>query len=277
MAVAVVTARFVTSKTSGNAWRNKVRDNVHVWGTNFEHARSKIPNEQLLDTPPGLEYVPLSPIESPERDVPRRNKHLHPVCTPSPGVWLDRSDPSNSPDSDTNAAAPRHKRNHSQVASSPPQPRATRFMSPQQGGCGQTQHTASPYCTQRCLLGLRLAGLLDDACSNVSDHREEQPSDKQLVTTVEMVHILREQLDKDVDHFCEPFGSCGASGAPSKFRCDSYGYTFIAEGTTSRLWSTVSREAQLYQILHTVQGYTVQGYTVQGYTVQGSAVRFSLG
>ncbi|TKA23378.1 hypothetical protein B0A54_17997 [Friedmanniomyces endolithicus] len=87
-----------------------------------------------------------------------------------------------------------------------------------------------------------------------------------------MAHIPREQLVKDVEHFCEPFESCGAYGAPSKLRWDSYGYTFNAKGTASRLWSTVSREAQLYQVLHTVQGYTVQGYTVQGYTVQGSAV-----
>ncbi|KAK0301973.1 hypothetical protein LTR01_009046 [Friedmanniomyces endolithicus] len=88
-----------------------------------------------------------------------------------------------------------------------------------------------------------------------------------------MAHMLREQLVKDVEHFCEPFESCGAYGAPSKLRWDSYGYTFNAKGTALRLWSTVSREAQLYQVFHTVQGYTVQGYTVQGYTVQGSTVQ----
>ena len=72
-----------------------------------------------------------------------------------------------------------------------------------------------------------------------------------------MVHILKQQFDKDVDHHCEPFGSCGASGAPFKLRCIYYGYTFVGKGTTSRLWSTVSSEAQFYQILRSAQGSAV--------------------
>nr|POE96517.1 hypothetical protein CFP56_56567 [Quercus suber] len=72
-----------------------------------------------------------------------------------------------------------------------------------------------------------------------------------------MVNDLKLQLDKDVDHHCEPFGSCGASGAPFKVRCVSHGYTFVGKGTTSRLWSTVSREAQFYQVLRSAQGSAI--------------------
>ncbi|RMZ27813.1 hypothetical protein D0859_08121 [Hortaea werneckii] len=44
-------------------------------------------------------------------------------------------------------------RNHSQVTSSPPQDRARSSASPKQGGRGHAQRMASPFCTQRCLLG----------------------------------------------------------------------------------------------------------------------------
>jgi hypothetical protein len=240
-----------------NAWRNRAKNIVHVWETNFEHARSQIPDEQLYQTPPGSEYVLSSPIESTEENVRRRNTRLHPVCTPSPGVLLDRNDPSDSSDSDLNVAATGHKRNYSQVASSPPQTQVHRSMSSQQGGGYQRKNTASLFCTQRCLLGLQRDRTLDDACPNVSDHRRGQKTDKHLVTASEMVHILKQQLDKDVDHHCEPFGSCGASGAPFKLRCISHGYTFVGKGTTSQLWSTVSREAQFYQILRSAQGSAV--------------------
>jgi hypothetical protein len=72
-----------------NAWRNRAKGMVHVWETNFEHARSQIPDEQLYQTPPGSEYVPSSPIAPPEQGVRRRSTRSHPVCTPSPGVLLD--------------------------------------------------------------------------------------------------------------------------------------------------------------------------------------------
>ncbi|KAI6854049.1 hypothetical protein KC338_g8867 [Hortaea werneckii] len=72
-----------------------------------------------------------------------------------------------------------------------------------------------------------------------------------------MVYNLKQQLDKDVDRHCEPFGERGRTGAPFKLRCESYGYTFVGKGTTSSLWHAVSREALFYQILRSVQGFAV--------------------
>lgn len=74
------------------------------------------------------------------------------------------------------------------------------------------------------------------------------------MTAVEMVHILKQQLDNDVVHHCEPLGDCGATGAPFKLGCESHGYTFIGKGTTSKLWDTVSGERQLYETLRSAQG-----------------------
>ncbi|GAB7336110.1 hypothetical protein MBLNU13_g08906t1 [Cladosporium sp. NU13] len=72
-----------------------------------------------------------------------------------------------------------------------------------------------------------------------------------------MVHNFKQQLDKDVDHHCEPFGECGRTGAPFKLHYEAHGYTFVGKGTTSGLWHTVSREANFYQILGNAQGSVV--------------------
>ncbi|KAI7288808.1 hypothetical protein KC340_g17889 [Hortaea werneckii] len=117
--------------------------------------------------------------------------------------------------------------------------------------------STSAFCTQTCLLGLKHRRPLDNACPNVSDHRRGQKTEEHAVTAVEMVYNLKQQLDKDVDRHCEPFGECGSTGVPFKLRCESYGYTFVGKGTISSLWHAVSREAQFYQILHSAQGFAV--------------------
>jgi hypothetical protein len=66
------------------------------------------------------------------------------------------------------------------------------------------------------------------------------------VTAAEMVHGLEQQLDKDVDRHCKPFGGCGRTGAPFKVRLESHGYTFVGKGTTSSLWHIVLRETLFY-------------------------------
>jgi hypothetical protein len=243
-----------------NAWRNRAKHMVHVWETSFEHTRSQIPDEQLIQTPPGSEYVPSSPIESPEQGGMRRKTRSQLVCTPSPGVLPDQNDTSDSSDSDLKTAGRSHKRNYSQVASSPPQPRIRGAVSSGQAGGHQRQHEPSPFCTQKCLLGLKQGQPLDDDCPNVSNHRRGQKTDKHLVTAAEMVHDLKRQLDKDVDRHCEPFGKCGRTGAPFKVRCVSHGYTFVGKGTTSSLWHIVSREAMFYQILGSAQGSEVPAF-----------------
>lgn len=236
-----------------NAWRNRTKHAVHVWETDFEHMRSQIPDEQLYQTPPGSEYIPSSPIESPEQGVRRRNTRSHPVCTPSTDALPDQNDSSDSSDSDPKAAAPRHKRNISQVASSPPQLGIRGAVASPQAGGKRRKHEPSPFCTQKCLLGLKQGRLLDESCPNVDNHRLGQKTDKHLMTATEVVQILKKQLDKDVDHHCEPFGECGTTGAPFRVRCESHGYTFFGKGTTSRLWSIVSREEKFYEILSSAQ------------------------
>ncbi|KAI7340611.1 hypothetical protein KC315_g594 [Hortaea werneckii] len=203
--------------------------------------------------------VGLDELRIREEKVEQREKELRllPTYAPSPRGDSDHSDHSGPPLSDVNAAARGHKRNHSQVTSSPPQDRARSFASPEQGGQGHAQRTAAPFCTQRCLLGLQKNDVLDDDCPNISCHRQGRETDRHLVSAGEMVRMLKKQLDEDVDDHCEPLGECGASGAPFRLRCKSLGYTIIGKGTTSALWHVVAREAQFYQILRPAQGSAI--------------------
>ncbi|KAI6857979.1 hypothetical protein KC338_g6570 [Hortaea werneckii] len=245
------------SPLRSHAWRNHVKSNAHIWETDFEHVRAQIPDDQLYETPPGSEYVALSPVEPYEGDLPRHNIRLTPASAPSPGARQDHSDHSSSSVSDVSAAACGYKRNHSQVTSSPPKDQARSFASPKQDGRGHAQPTASPFCTQRCLLGLQKNDVLDTDCPNISCHRQGRETDRHLVDAGELVRMLKKQLDEDVDEHCEPLGECGATGAPFRLRCKSLGYTIIGKGTTSTLWNVVAREAQFYQILRSAQGSAI--------------------
>lgn len=199
----------------------------------------------------------LSYIGPCEGGLQRQNTSSRSTCAPSSGDGLNQSDHSDSSDSDTNAATRGHERIHSQIASSPPQHRIRGFASTRQGGRGHAQRTASPFCTQRCLLGLLNNGFLDDNCPNISCHRQGRETDRHLVSAGEMVCILERQLHETVDQHCESLGGCGATGAPFRLRCKSLGYSIIGKGTTSQLWDIVAREAEFYQILRPAQGSAI--------------------
>lgn len=205
-----------------NAWRNSIKNDLHYWETDFKHGRTEIVDEQLHETPQASEYVPSSPIE-----FKNTFRNAIPACTlsvlPQTPVLLDQNDHSDSSDSDPFVAGSGHKRNHSQIASSPPQSCFRRFMSSGQGGGGQTQRTTSPFRTQRCVLSLQQGDLLHNACPKVSDHLMGRQTDKHLVSVCEVVHQTKLQLAENVDYHCEPFGECGGSGAPFQSRCDPHG------------------------------------------------------
>lgn len=69
--------------------------------------------------------------------------------------------------------------------------------------------------------------------------------------------MLKQQLDKDVDHSMTPCGKCGTTGAPFKVRCESHGYTVVGKGTIPALWNRVSREEEIYRILASAQASAV--------------------
>ncbi|EDN08129.1 conserved hypothetical protein [Histoplasma mississippiense (nom. inval.)] len=241
-------------------WCNAARSQLHIWKTSFDFTRSQIPDDELQQTPPGSEYasseympsehLPSSPLQ-PGHRVSTRSQT---TCAPMDNSPL--SDHMDSSDSDSNQAAHGRKRGFSQVMSSPPSQRSSARPVGPRPSSGQSQHTAR-YCTQRCLLGLQQGGKLDHQCPNVSLHRRGQNDDQHCIDARKLVQILNEQLDRDLDHNCTPFGTCGSYGAPFKITCAAYGYTLVGKGTTVGLWKVVSREAEIYRVLQKAQGSAV--------------------
>ncbi|OJD12968.1 hypothetical protein AJ78_06516 [Emergomyces pasteurianus Ep9510] len=245
------------SDTRDQKWRNAARSQLHIWKTSFDFTRSQIPDDELQQTPPGSEYasseympseyLPSSPLQPGHRVSTRSQTTCAPMDTSSLSDHMDSSD------SDSNQAAHGRKRGFSQVMSSPPTQRSSARPAGPRPSSSQSRHTAR-YCTQRCLLGLQQRGELDHQCPNVSLHQQGQNDDRHCINARKLVQLLNEQLDRDLDHNCTPFGTCGSYGAPFKITCSVYGYTLVGKGTTAGLWKVVSREAEIYRVLQKAQG-----------------------
>ncbi|KAK2750179.1 hypothetical protein FQN57_004675 [Myotisia sp. PD_48] len=257
------------SRPRSNQWRYDAKKNLPLWKRNFDHTRSQIPDEELEQPPPGSdyqspeksgsEYLPSSPISHtpPTSRMPTRSKPGG--CAPEKLPELEPTDS----ESDSNQATSSRKRGFSQVSSSPTSPSTSQHQVNQQGTRGgqftrkPPVHTAQ-YCTQACLLGLQRGGKLDDNCPNVSFHRQGQPVNTHLINAEQMVQGLKEQLNIDLDSNITPFSECGSFGAPFKLTYGLYGYTVVGKGTTERLGRrAVSKELDIYRILHSIQGTAV--------------------
>ncbi|KAL4927576.1 uncharacterized protein BDV17DRAFT_282469 [Aspergillus undulatus] len=87
--------------------------------------------------------------------------------------------------------------------------------------------------------------VLDQNCPNTESHRQNNLNQDPLDAST-LVRMIKEQLDKDLDHNLDPLDLCGAYNAPLKVTCATHGYT-----------GQVSREAEFYRHLESVQGERV--------------------
>lgn len=258
------------SRQRDQGWRNSVRSQLHTWKTSFDHTRSQIPNEELKQNPAGSEHsnsepstpehtsseyqMSSSPLESPTAKGRQMTTRSQASCAPDDTISHAQSDSS---DSDSHEAAPGRKRGFSKVTSSPPIQRQPRHTYDGDKRSGRHREHNAQFCTQRCLLSLRQGANLDEHCPNVKLHRHGQHGTRHPITTETLVEMLKRQLDENLDCNCTPFGVCGAYGAPFKLTCTTYGYTVVGKGTSTQRWNTVSREADVYQVLRQVQGSAV--------------------
>ncbi|EEQ30518.1 hypothetical protein McanMca71_000776 [Microsporum canis] len=243
-----------TSQPRDQNWRNQWIEKLDTWETSLDYERSQIPDEELRRTPPGSEYIPSSPVSSPPMAGDRPITRSRASCTPQSLTGLTDSD--SGPNSDSEQPTPGRKRNLSELTASPPNRRQSRQREDGRSQGNHRQHTEA-FCTQKCLLGLHRGGNLDEGCPNVESHRSRNGSDKHPIDAEHLVGLINQQLDKDLDQNCTPFGKCGSYGAPFKITCHQYGYTVVGKGTTSRRWGEVQREAVVYRFLHRAQGSAV--------------------
>lgn len=291
------------SRVCDQEWRNEARARLPGWKTSFDYTRSQIPEAELrqhpVDSehsnssnctssepshpsrpfePSTSEYQPSSsPVESPTAKGSQVQTQSRSGCGLNSTIHRDDS-PDSIPDFGGPTQQNQRECGYSQVTSSPPVQRASRPENSQHVSGSRYQQHSAQFCTQQCLLGLQQGGQLDNSCPNVMLHRQGADDSRHCIDSAILVQQLKQQLDGNIDHNFTPMRGCGASGAPFKLTCAAYGYTMVGKGTTSWLWSQVSREAEVYGVLQQAQGSAVPGAInlANIYFLLGAGERFGI-
>ncbi|QQK45658.1 Protein kinase-like domain [Penicillium digitatum] len=260
------------SQPRNQEWRNEYCRDLKVWTTQFDGLHETICSRELHQNPHSDDtncVSPISPATSPEflessSPVGSPRAPARRVATISqggcaPSDLRDLTESLDSLGSDSDYAVSRRKRGFSQVEVSPSQrpSRQNERQNEQDIQKDLSQRQRAQFCTQRCLLGLKNGGPLDDSCPNVHIHQQSGDGVQHPINAAKLVSCLKQQMDEIIDR-CIPFGTIGSYSAPFKLTCSLYGYTVVGKGTSSYLWQQlVSREAEIYQILLKAQGSAV--------------------
>lgn len=107
-----------------------------------------------------------------------------------------------------------------------------------------------PYCSQKCILALKIGGSLDPSCPNFKDHR------KRKIPTRGFHSLIRHQLatNRGITADCCPLYKQGSTGALFKVRLSSHGFTMVAKGMTSQDLQILEHERHIYDVLRDIQG-----------------------
>ncbi|KMP10215.1 hypothetical protein CIRG_09896 [Coccidioides immitis RMSCC 2394] len=110
-----------------------------------------------------------------------------------------------------------------------------------------------PYCSQKCLLGLRDGGSLDTSCPNFEDHSGKP------IPSHNFPSLIQQQLaiDRGENADCLPLYKSGSYGALFKVRLSSHGFTLVAKGARYDNRGALLHEQQVYRKLRTIQGHYV--------------------
>ncbi|ATY66590.1 hypothetical protein A9K55_001137 [Cordyceps militaris] len=171
----------------------------------------------------------------------------------------DSTAPLESRDEDEEGGAEGYQRQRGAGASVNKGEKDSSRKSKDKGSEGSAPAPTKQYCTQACLLGLKLGRELDSRCPNVLYHgvgcNTRHPIDAQ-----EFTKLMSEQLRQD------PYGSCdalisrrkyGSSGVLFKLELARFGYTFVGKGTVSARPERLEHECSIYQRLEKLQGDVV--------------------
>ncbi|EJP62018.1 metalloprotease-like protein [Beauveria bassiana ARSEF 2860] len=171
----------------------------------------------------------------------------------------DSTAPLESRDEDEEGGAEGYQRQRGAGASVNKGEKDSSRKSKYKGTGGSAPAPTKQYCTQACLLGLKLGRELDSRCPNVIYHgvggNTYHPIDAQKLTK-----LMSEQLRQD------PYGSCdaligrrkyGSSGVLFKLELARFGYTFVGKGTVSARPRRLEHECSIYQRLEKLQGDVV--------------------
>ncbi|PVI00766.1 hypothetical protein DM02DRAFT_718203 [Periconia macrospinosa] len=133
------------------------------------------------------------------------------------------------------------------------QPRSRGTGSRSNGRSSHNNAKGNEYCTQKCLLGLIGDGLLDQSCPNAQHHGETHHQ----ISQSSFLHLIRQQLSRDLDNNCKPVCRPGATGVLFRVRLEPLGYTVAAKASPAWYVDRLKLESTIYEHLRSLQGIYV--------------------
>ncbi|EGD89236.1 hypothetical protein H112_02848 [Trichophyton rubrum D6] len=262
--VLAFTLRALRSPPHGQNWPTDTEERLKKWEIEFNHdvvygLDSSSPPEKLPSSgykPPRSsrdEYMRMSPVKTRSK---RRAAAAASSCRepeePNPES-SDGDDESGNWGTDPNSPTPRRPRPLSKaqvVVSSrsrpPPPPPTERKRYVYNTG------PINPWCTQKCLAGLRTRGLLDPKCPNVAIHGT---GPRHAIDDFQFRKLMREQIVGPKGPWgCESMHRHGTSGALFWVTTFPYGYTLVAKAMPIETVRRAIHEENIYQQLYKIQG-----------------------
>jgi hypothetical protein len=243
----------VRSAARNQAWRDRAAEKLHKWNEEFEDVVHDIPSSERHQTPPASTYKPpFYPLNHRSPYILRTRPHK--VRCETDADFASGGGTS-SEDSGDSQQGPNHTDTPSRRSTSRAKRKRVSDQQRLTQSEGQQQHhQVSPFCTQKCLLGLKRRDILDEACPNYQAHRCGTTMNRHRINTASLRRFLQEQLLQDMDHNCDPLHKQGTRGALFRIKLASHGYVFVGKGTVDAFVLDLRHEGQIYKLLKRVQG-----------------------
>ncbi|KAF6789081.1 hypothetical protein CMUS01_16352, partial [Colletotrichum musicola] len=259
----------------GQDERRQAMDKLKMWAEDFETTLRSVPDDerQPPESSPGYEPkvyedVNRSPylLRRKRRGGHVRDGHTREQARRDPEESSDDESRRNIPSTPTPTERRTHGRD-SQSQGGQGTRRSQRILArrPRRGGEEGSNDEHTPYCTQKCLLGLVRGGALDLGCPNKLLHSRKPNNDRghyhgrgradarHPIDQTGFVKLLKEQLERTLDDGITPLGRDGARGVLFKVSLRQYGYTFVSKGTVQAFIQDLQHEAAVYERLRPIQ------------------------
>lgn len=240
-------------------WRREATKLLHVWEEDFEEILREMSSEERQSSPPSSEYHPRHyPVNFESPCLPRKRRRPVQMADVTMNA-VSRSSSTSSDDDDDNDGSLGKVHGQTPALQKPscPDAAAKDRTSTSTKGSSTVPNQSRQYCTQKCLLGIKNGQCLDDACPNVVQHRRQRSDRFHDLDLASFHHLVKSQLDADMDHNFQPLGIQGARGALFKITLASHGYTFVAKGTVEAFVIDLVHEGKIYDRLQSLQGTVV--------------------
>ena len=241
------------------AWRDETLKNAQTTTVDYETVLRQIPEKVKASSPPSSEFSP-----SPLRQIDRKSPYM--LRSRNPQKTRESCGSSSLPNTHHISSSSSDESSYFNTPSKPP----VSLRPPELHQTQNTSKTAPPdnkggsqsraYCTQACLLGLVKGSRLDEACPNVSLHRRITTTTSHAFKQDDLACCMQQQLQENLDHWCEPLGKQGARGALFKLTLVSHGYTFVGKGTVKAFVPDLKHEGKVYRQLARCQGKLIPVY-----------------